>query len=136
MASAIPLPRQQRLLQLLRLAEGELSAQELHQRLRDAQQGTGLATVYRGLKLLQQAGLVRCRKLSSGETVYAPLERDDHHLVCVQCGSSQSLPLCPLGTSSLGLNAVLLQGFRPLFHTFEIHGLCSRCQQVEVGLDG
>jgi len=73
MASTIPLPRQQRLLQLLRLAEGELSAQELHQRLRDAQQGTGLATVYRGLKLLQQAGLVRCRKLSSGETVYAPL---------------------------------------------------------------
>ena len=136
MASTIPLPRQQRLLQLLRLAEGELSAQALHQRLRDAQQGTGLATVYRGLKLLQQPGLVRCRKLSSGETVYAPLERDDHHLVCVQCGSSQSLPLYPLGTSSLGLNAVLLQGFRPLFHTFEIHGLCSRCQQVEVGLDG
>ncbi len=96
----------------------------------------GLATVYRGLKLQQQAGLVRCRKLSSGETVYAPLERDDHHLTCVQCGSRQSLPLCPLGAGSLGLNAALLQGFRPLFHTFEIHGLCSRCQQVEVGLDG
>jgi Fe2+ or Zn2+ uptake regulation protein len=80
MASTIPLPRQQRLLQLLRLAEGELSAQALHHRLRDARQGMGLATVYRGLKLLQ--------------------------------------------------------GFRPLFHTFEIHGLCSRCQQVEVGLDG
>lgn len=103
---------------------------------RDARQGMGLATVYRGLKLQQQAGLVRCRKLSSGETVYAPLERDDHHLTCVQCGSRQSLPLCPLGAGSLGLNAALLQGFRPLFHTFEIHGLCSRCQQVEVGLDG
>jgi hypothetical protein len=26
---------------------------------------------------------------------------------------------------------VLLQGFKPLFHTFEIHGLCRSCQQSE-----
>jgi Fur family ferric uptake transcriptional regulator len=136
MVSSSPLPRQQRLLQLLQLADGELSAQELHQRLRSTQQGVGLATVYRGLKQLQQAGRVRCRKLPTGETVYAPLERDDHHLTCVQCGSSQALPLCPLSAGSLGLGAVLLQGFKPLFHTFEIHGLCSRCQQGEVGLNG
>jgi Fe2+ or Zn2+ uptake regulation protein len=31
---------------------------------------------------------------------------------------------------------VLLQGFRPLFHTFEVHGLCSRCQHQEACLDG
>ena len=136
MGSAITRPRQQHLLQVLQQAESELSAQALHQRLQAANRSTGLATVYRSLKMLQKAGLVRSRKVANGETLYAPLERDDHHLICVQCGAIQSLPHCPLGTAGLGLGAVLLQGFRPLFHTFEVHGLCSRCQHEEACLDG
>ena len=126
--SPMPGPRQQKLLQLLREAEGELSGQELHQRLLAARERHGLATVYRGLRQLHRCGLVRCRKLASGESVYAPLERDEHHLVCVDCGRSERLPICPLGPVGLGLTSVLLQGFRPLFHAFEIHGLCSHCQ--------
>ena len=136
MGSAITRPRQQHLLQVLQQAESELSAQALHQRLQAANRSTGLATVYRSLKMLQKAGLVRSRKVANGETLYAPLERDDHHLICVQCGVIQSLPHCPLGTAGLGLGAVLLQGFRPLFHTFEVHGLCSHCQHEEACLDG
>lgn len=123
--------RQQCLLQLLQQADCELSAQELHQRLKAEKPCSGLATVYRGLRLLQQAGAVRCRKLPNGETVYAPLERDDHHLICVQCGETQTLHHCPLGAGGLGLSSVLMQGFRPFFHTFEIHGLCRRCQGDE-----
>ena len=88
-----------------------------------------LATVYRNLRQLQWAGLVRCRKLPNGESVYAPVERDDHHLICVRCGYSAPLRLCPVGTGGPGLNQVLPQGFRPLFHTFEVHGLCASCQQ-------
>jgi len=126
-----PGSRQQRLLLVLREAGRELSARELHQLLASAQEQQGLATVYRGLKLLQRAGLVRCRRLANGESVYAPLERDQHHLTCVQCGSSEPLPICPLGARGLGLTKVLLQGFQPLFHTFEIHGLCARCQQLQ-----
>jgi Fur family ferric uptake transcriptional regulator len=136
MASATSFPRQQPLLQLLQQTDGELSAQELHQRLRATRHSTGLATVYRVLKQLQQAGLVRCRKLPSGEAVYAPVDRDEHHLTCVKCGHLQALPLCPMSSGSLGLGAVLLQGFRPLFHTFEIHGLCRRCQQHEIAETG
>jgi Fur family ferric uptake transcriptional regulator len=136
MGSAITRPRQQHLLQVLQQAESELSAQALHQRLQATNRSTGLATVYRSLKMLQKAGLVRSRKVANGETLYAPLERDDHHLICVQCGVIQSLPHCPLGTAGLGLGAVLLQGFRPLFHTFEVHGLCSRCQHEEACPDG
>jgi Fur family ferric uptake transcriptional regulator len=122
-------PRHQALLAVLRQADAELSGQELHERLKQASQRLGLATVYRNLRLLQRSGLVRCRKLPNGESVYAPLERDDHHLTCVSCGHSETLPICPVGTGGLGLTTVLLQGFKPLFHTFELHGLCSSCQQ-------
>ena len=129
-------PRQQRLIQLLRQADRELSGQDLHALLTKAGPSYGLATVYRGLKQLQRHGLVRCRKLANGEGVYAPLERDDHHFTCVLCGCSERLSICPLGASGLGLTTVLLQGFRPLFHTFEIHGICTSCQHSEAASDG
>ncbi|MFM9102089.1 MAG: transcriptional repressor, partial [Cyanobium sp.] len=78
---ALPLgPRQRALLAVLQEANAELSSQELHERLKQGSQRHGLATVYRHLRLLQRSGLVRCRKLPNGESVYAPLERDDHHL--------------------------------------------------------
>lgn len=128
--------RQQRLLQLLRKATRELSGQELHQQLSAAQESHGLATVYRGLKHLQRVGLVRCRKLATGESLYAPVERDAHHFTCVVCGRSERLPICPLHGTGLGLATVLLQGFMPLFHTVEIHGLCVRCQPKQVPGDG
>jgi Fur family ferric uptake transcriptional regulator len=124
-------PRQQALLTVLREAVAELTGQELHERLKQASQRHGLATVYRNLRLLQRSGLLRCRKLPNGESVYAPLERDDHHLTCVSCGHSEPLPICPVATGGLGLSKVLPQGFKPLFHTFEIHGLCRSCQQSE-----
>ena len=105
-------PRPRALLGVLREANAELSGQELHERLKQASPRHGLATVYRNLRLLQRSGLVRCRKLPNGESVYAPLERDDHHLTCVGCGHSEPLPICPVGTGGLGLTKVLLQGFR------------------------
>jgi len=126
-----PAPRQQRLLEHLRKAQHELSAQDLHQLLEAAQEPQGLATVYRGLKLLQRAGLLRSRKLADGETLYAPLERDQHHLICVNCGSTELLPSCPFDSGTKELTRVLLEGFSPLFHTFEVHGFCARCQPLK-----
>ena len=126
MASATSFPRQQPLLQLLQQTDGELSAQELHQRLRATRHSTGLATVYRVLKQLQQAGLVRCRKLPSGEAVYAPVDRDEHHLTCVDCGHTQPLTACPIHDAHLSPEQI--GGFQLLFHTLEFFGLCSDCQ--------
>jgi Fur family ferric uptake transcriptional regulator len=74
-------------------ANAELSDQELHERLKKGSQRHGLATVDRNPRLLQRSGLVRCRKLPNGESVYAPLEGDDHHLTCVGCGHSEPLGL-------------------------------------------
>jgi Fur family ferric uptake transcriptional regulator len=83
--------------------------------------------VYRHLRQLQQWGLVRCRHLPSGEALFAPTERDDHHLTCVDCGSTRRLPHCPV--HDLALPSGELDGFRPLFHTLEFYGLCAACQQ-------
>jgi Fur family ferric uptake transcriptional regulator len=119
--------RQEQLLQALNAAASELSGQDLHAQLRRSSTPMGLATVYRHLRQLQQWGLVRCRHLPSGEALFAPTERDDHHLTCVDCGSTRRLPHCPV--HDLALPSGDLDGFRPLFHTLEFYGLCAACQQ-------
>ena len=119
-------PRQELLLAELRAAEQELSGQELHARLRGGAGTMGLATVYRHLRQLQQKGLVRCRHLPSGEALFAPTERDEHHLTCVDCGSTVRLSHCPV--HDVHLHDADLAGFLPLFHTLEFFGLCSGCR--------
>jgi Fur family ferric uptake transcriptional regulator len=119
--------RQNHLLAALRAAEAELSGQDLHARLRRSVRPMGLATVYRHLRQLQQWGLVRCRHLPSGEALFAPTERDDHHLTCVDCGASQRLIHCPV--HAIALPDAEVGGFLPLFHTLEFYGLCPDCQR-------
>jgi Fur family ferric uptake transcriptional regulator len=111
--------KQRHLLDQLRQASQELSGQDIHARL--------LATVYRHLRQLQQRGLVRCRHLPSGEALFAPTERDEHHLTCVDCGSTVTLTSCPMHEAHL--NPQQLGGFQLLFHTLEFFGLCPNCQE-------
>lgn len=119
--------RQQLLLDQLRLADRELSGQDLYAQLRQGPQPMGLATVYRHLRQLQQRGLIRCRHLPSGEALFAPVERDEHHLTCVDCGSTVTLSHCPVHDLPLPTSA--LNGFTPLFHTLEFFGLCTPCRR-------
>ena len=73
--------RQQLLLEELQRCETEMSGQQLHRCLEGQPGAMGLATVYRNLRKLQQQGKVRCRHLPTGEALYAPVERDQHHIV-------------------------------------------------------
>jgi Fur family ferric uptake transcriptional regulator len=119
--------RQQLLLEQLKLADRELSGQDLHALLRQSPQAMGLATVYRHLRQLQQRGLIRCRHLPSGEALFAPVERDEHHLTCVDCGTSLVLEHCPM--HNVQLHGDQAEGFQLLFHTLEFFGLCRNCQE-------
>ena len=80
--------RQEHLLKVLQSQTDEMSGQQLHRSLEGGPIEMGLATVYRNLRRMQQRGLVRCRHLPSGEALYAPVERDRHHITCVDCGQT------------------------------------------------
>ncbi|MEN9387169.1 MAG: hypothetical protein RLZZ255_145 [Cyanobacteriota bacterium] len=119
--------RQLLLLEQLKLADRELSGQDLHALLRQSPQAMGLATVYRHLRQLQQRGLIRCRHLPSGEALFAPVERDEHHLTCVDCGTTLVLEHCPM--HNVQLHGDQAEGFQLLFHTLEFFGLCRSCRE-------
>ena len=118
--------RQQQLLEALQASRDEMSGQQLHRSLEESASAMGLATVYRNLRQLQQRGLVRCRHLPNGEALYAPIERDRHHLTCVDCGRTQALDHCPIHTMDMNVDGG--DDFDLLFHTLEFFGFCRNCR--------
>ncbi len=59
--------------------EGFVSAQTLHQRLRDEDTGIGLATVYRALAGLTGTGEADSLQSPEGEALYRACESSGHH---------------------------------------------------------
>ena len=88
--------RQQQLLNELKRCTDELSGQDLHRKFHNGEKAMGLTTVYRNLQALVKQGLIRSRHLPNGEVLYAPVERDIHHLTCVSCGETTRLQGCPV----------------------------------------
>ena len=117
--------RQQQLLNELKRCTDELSGQELYRQLHNGEKTMGLTTVYRNLQTLVKQGLIRSRHLPNGEVLYAPVERDIHHLTCVSCGETTQLQGCPVKTMEIPKKAS--QKFELLFHTLEYFGLCKKC---------
>ena len=77
--------RHEQLLEELKKCDDELSGQDLHRQLIIDGKSMGLTTVYRNLQVLIKHGLIRYRHLPTGEVLYTPVDRDIHHLTCVQC---------------------------------------------------
>lgn len=77
-----------KILQILESAEHpHLTAEEVYQRLRDAGEEVGLATVYRVLTQFQTAGLVIRHHFEGDRSVFEINQGGHHdHMVCLECG--------------------------------------------------
>ena len=106
-----------------------MSGQELHRQLIIDGKSMGLTTVYRNLQILIKHGLIRSRHLPTGEVLYTPVDRDIHHLTCVQCGETSKLEGCPV--KDIHSPKKNPKKFQFLFHTLEYFGLCQNCYQAQ-----
>lgn len=113
--------------------KGHLSADELHAKLRAANSGIGLATVYRALKILTLAGLAQERKFNDGFTRYeisGPDERHHDHIVCLSC--NRVLEFANEEIEELQRKVAATYKFRIIDHRLEIYGICAECASKEV----
>ena len=118
---------QQKVIEVLQELKKAISAQELYIELRNRQQNMGLATVYRSLEALKLQGELQVRLLPNGESVYSSVNRDRHHLTCINCNTSIAIEQCPVHQLEKQLEGS--HSFKVYYHTLEFFGLCDRCQE-------
>ena len=103
------------------------SAQEIHDRITAQGDSVGLATVYRTLGHLAEAGEVDMLRTEDGEAIWRRCsESHHHHLVCRGCGATIEVegPTVEAWTRSIADE----HGFADISHTMEIFGTCRACR--------
>lgn len=106
------------------------SAQELHATLRDSGETVGLATVYRTLQLLAEAGDVDVLRTDDGEAVYRMCSTGHHHhLVCRSCG--RTIEIEGPTVERWAQRVASEHGFSDVSHTLEIFGSCAQCTAAD-----
>jgi Fur family transcriptional regulator, ferric uptake regulator len=116
---------QERILQLLKQFDREISAQDIYVELRTRDRGVGLATIYRALESLKLEGIIQGRTLPTGESLYSCVQADRHHLTCLHCGRSIPIDECPVEQLERRLESQ--HQFKIYYHTLEFFGVCATC---------
>jgi len=104
-----------------------LSAQEIHDRLREGERTVGLASVYRALDLLTQLKLVH-RVDVEGTACYEPADPSGdhhHHAICERCGKRDAFE-DPELERLIGDVAARL-GYDVGAHDIVLRGSCQDC---------
>ena len=106
--------------------EGFVSAQALHQHLRDDGSTIGLATVYRALSDLATEGDADSLQ-QDGESLYRACTTDahHHHLICRNCGRTVEIEADPVEQWAQDVAAA--NGFTNASHVVDIFGECAEC---------
>ena len=84
----VTLPRVKILQILEKSPDRHMTAEDIYQLLRDADEDVGIATVYRVLTQFEVAGLIERHNFDNGPAVYE-LDRGEHHdhMVCTETGA-------------------------------------------------
>ena len=121
-------PQRQVVAEALRRSTGEISAQELYDRVRRTHSYIGRATVYRCVDRLVEARLARRLERPGHISAYVwcgPAHH--HHLICTECRDVQELdeaavaPLAEVMTRD--------HGFRVDHATLDFYGQCRICSR-------
>lgn len=104
------------------------SAQQIHELLDGRGEQVSLATVYRNLQALSEAGEVDALRGDDGETRYRRCSAGHHHhLVCRSCGRTVEVegPTVERWADRVASE----NGFSDVSHTLEIFGRCADCRR-------
>ncbi len=107
--------------------ERHLSVEDLYNIAKRKDPNIGQATVFRTLKLLQEADIAKEVDLGDGKIRYEHKYGHGHHdhLICVRCG--RYIEAVDLKIEKLQDDLCKKHRFLPQRHKMEIFGICKRC---------
>lgn len=109
-------------------AKGHISADEFFVLAKSKDSTLGVATIYRFLKLLREAGIADEIVFGEGKLRYEKKYGMDHHdhLICEKCG--ENIEFLNENIEKLQDQIAESFGFKLTRHKMYLFGLCTKCQ--------
>jgi Fur family zinc uptake transcriptional regulator len=114
------------ILQLFSEQKRYLSAKDVLENMKGDFPGLSFDTIYRNLSVFAELNILETTELE-GEKRFrfsCSTHGHHHHLICLDCGKTQSIKTCPMEQVSADL-----QNFSIVDHKFEVYGYCGECRQ-------
>ncbi len=115
------------ILRELNKSKEHLSADELYERVRKRMPRISLATVYRNLEILSEAGIIRKLEISGRQKRFDSEVVEHDHIYCVQCHRIENIQIDKREMKVPTQEAV--KGYTITGCRLEVTGLCPKCQQ-------
>lgn len=117
------------LLQLINGSDDHWDAERIGNSLNKDGHKIGIATIYRGLQVLEEAGLITAIYID-GRKHYERANKEHHdHLICTACGIIQEF-CCP-EIESLQQQVAAAHQFTISDHRLTLYGLCHPCGKIK-----
>lgn len=114
------------ILQELRKSKEHLTADELYECVKKTMPRISLATVYRNLEILSEAGIIAKLEVSGRQKRFDSDISHHDHIFCVQC---QRVDNFSLDREKLGLQHLQsVNGYTVTGYRLEFVGLCKKCR--------
>ena len=117
------------IVRVLRSTSSHPTAEWIYEEVKKEIPNIGLATVYRNLRLLKEAGEVSEMGTSSDTAHFDGNTNDHYHFRCDRCGRILDLDE-PIDTE-IEARIARRTGLKVTHHHLELGGLCLGCQQLE-----
>ncbi len=118
------------ILQELKKSKEHLTADELYERVKKTMPRISLATVYRNLEILSEAGLIAKLEVSGRQKRFDSDISEHDHIFCVQC---QRVDNFTLDREKLRLDSLrAMHGYMVTGYRLEFAGLCKKCKNKKV----
>jgi len=117
------------ILEFINASNSHWDAEELTRALVDSGNTIGIATVYRGLAALAEAGMINCIEFG-GRKRYERADKQHHdHLLCISCGEIEEFMEPEI--EQLQEAAARSRSFRMTGHQLMIFGFCKHCAAAD-----
>lgn len=115
------------ILRELRKSREHLTADELYERVKKTMPRISLATVYRNLEILSEAGLIAKLEISGRQKRFDYEVHEHDHIYCVQCHRVDNLDMDRKSLEDVRVDSG--KGYAISGYRLEVAGICPECQQ-------